>query len=160
VRRELRALDAGVPLSDVQTFDDLIASGVSRQRLGSGLLAGFAALALLLAAVGIYGVVASASGQRAREFGVRVALGARRVDVLGAVLLGAARLAGAGVLAGLAAAVALTRVLSAQLYDVSPVDPAVLGGVSALLGVVALLASALPAWRATRVSPMRVLREE
>src|SRR5688500_19817209 len=103
-------------------MDDVIAAGVSRQRLGSSLLTGFAGLALLLASVGIYGVVAHASAQRAREFGVRVALGATRRDVLRAVLRDVAGLAGTGVAVGVVGALVATRALEAQPYQGRPAD--------------------------------------
>ena len=160
LRREVRAIDPDLPVAELLTMDEVIAAGTSRQRLSSGLLAAFAGLALLLAAVGIYGVIAYASAQRAREFGVRIALGAASGDVLRDVLGGAARLAALGVALGLAASLALTRLLQSQLYEVSATDPAVLGAISLLLLAVALAASYLPARRATRVDPMAALRAE
>jgi putative ABC transport system permease protein len=160
LRREVRALDPDVPLADVLTMDEMLASGVSRQRMSSGLLAGFASLALLLAAIGIYGVIAYSTAQRAREFGVRIALGARRADVLRAVLGDAVRLVVTGIVIGLGASLALTRVLESQLYEVSATDPSVLVGISLLLGATAIAASYLPARRATRVDPVVALRAE
>jgi len=120
----------------------------------------FAMLALLLAAVGIFGVLAYSVGQRAREFGIRVALGARSHDVLRLVLSGALKMTGAGVAIGLLAAALLTRLLGTLLFGVQPTDPATFAGTAALLGVCALLACALPAWRATRVDPALTLRQE
>jgi predicted permease len=160
LRREVRAIDRDLPLADLRTMDEVIDRGTARQRLSSGLLAGFAGLALLLASVGIYGVIAYASAQRAREFGVRIALGANDRHVLRDVLGGALRLTTLGVALGLAASLALTRVLQSQLYEVSPTDPAVLAGISLLLTAVALVASYLPARRATAVDPITALRAE
>jgi predicted permease len=160
LRREVRAIDPDVPVADVRTMDELLASGVARQRMSSGVLAGFAALALLLAALGIYGVIAYSTAQRSREFGVRIALGAQRGDVLRVVLGGATRLVVLGIALGLGASVALTRLLASQLYEVSATDPAVLATISALLGAVAVAASYLPARRATRVDPVVTLRSE
>jgi putative ABC transport system permease protein len=160
LRREVRALDPDLPVADVRTMDELIDGGTARERLSSGLLAGFAGLALLLASLGIYGVIAYASAQRAREFGVRIALGAGRSDVLRDVLGGALRLTTLGVAIGLAASFALTRVLQSQLYEVSATDPVVLTSIAVLLTGVALLASYLPARRATAVDPITALRAE
>jgi ABC-type antimicrobial peptide transport system permease subunit len=160
LRREVRAIDPDVPVADVRTMDELLASGVARQRMSSGVLAGFAALALLLAALGIYGVIAYSTAQRSREFGVRIALGAQRGDVLRVVLGGATRLVVLGIVLGLGASVALTRLLASQLYEVSATDPAVLATISVLLGAVAVAASYLPARRATRVDPVVTLRSE
>ena len=160
LRREVRALDPDLPVADLLTMDEVIAAGTSRQRLSSGLLAGFAGLALVLAAVGIYGVIAYASAQRAREFGVRIALGAADGDVLRDVLGGALRRTTLGVVLGVGASLALTRVLQSQLYEVSATDPAVLAGISALLTLVAVVASYIPARRATRVDPITALRAE
>jgi predicted permease len=160
VRRELRALDAGVPLSDVQTFDDLIASGVSRQRLGSGLLAGFAALALLLAAVGIYGVLSYTVAQRAGEIGVRMALGAERGRVVRQVVGEGLALAALGLLVGVPGALGAGRVLAAALDGVRAADAPTLGAVAATLALVALSAAWLPAWRASRVNPVTALRAD
>jgi putative ABC transport system permease protein len=120
----------------------------------------YTSLALLLAAIGIYGVIAYSTAQRAREFGVRIALGARRADVLRAVLGDAVRLVVTGIVIGLGASLALTRVLESQLYEVSATDPSVLVGISLLLGATAIAASYLPARRATRVDPVVALRAE
>jgi putative ABC transport system permease protein len=124
------------------------------------LLGAFAAVALLLAALGIFGVLSYAVTQRQREIGIRVALGAHPQDVLRMVLGNAAGLVGAGVLAGLASALALSRTMTSLLFDLSPTDPVTLLGVAALLAAVALLASYLPARRATRVDPLVALRSE
>ena len=160
LRREVRAIDADLPVAELLTMDEVIAAGTSRQRLSSGLLAAFAGLALVLASVGIYGVISYASAQRAREFGVRIALGAASGDVLRDVLGGALRLTTLGVALGVAASLALTRLLQSQLYEVSATDPAVLAATALALTGVALLASYLPARRATTVDPMTALRSE
>jgi ABC-type antimicrobial peptide transport system permease subunit len=124
------------------------------------LLSGFAILALLLAAVGVYAVTAQAVAQRTREIGVRMAIGARAPDVLGMVLRQEMATVAVGVVAGLAGAVAATRVLAASLYEVGATDPVTFGAVAGLLAVVALLAALLPARRATRVDPMNALRSD
>jgi putative ABC transport system permease protein len=160
VRREVLALDRNVPVASVRTMDARVAEVASRARFLTSLLGVFAALALLLAAVGVYGVVAYSVTAREREVGIRVALGARAGDVLRLVLLDGLPLVAAGLAAGLLAAWAAARVLKSQLYEVSASDPLVFAGVTALLAVVALLASLIPARRATKVDPMSVLRAE
>ena len=124
------------------------------------LLAGFAGLALLLACVGIYGVMAYLVSQRTQEVGIRMALGAQRSDVLALVFRNAALLALVGVAAGLVGAVALTRLMGKLLFDVSPTDPTILAGVGTLLVIVAMAACIIPARRAASIDPMRALRTE
>jgi predicted permease len=160
VRREIHTVDAGLALADVRTMRAVVARSAARPRFIALLLGGFAGCAVVLALVGIYGVVAHSVTQRAGEFGIRAALGARPADVLRDVLGGSLRRAGLGVALGLIGAVAGTRVLARELYGVSPLDPVVLGGTAALLTLVALAASWLPARRATRADPASVLRAD
>jgi ABC-type antimicrobial peptide transport system permease subunit len=160
VRREVLALDKNVPLASVRTMEARVAEVASRARFLTFLLGLFAALALLLAAVGIYGVVAYSVTARAREVGIRIALGARAGDVLRLVLLDGLPLVAAGLAVGLVAAWAAVRVLRSQLYEVSASDPLIFAGVTALMAGVALLASFVPARRATKVDPVNVLRAE
>lgn len=153
------ALDRNVPVSDVALLSSLVARSLAPQRLTAVLIAALGALALLLAAVGIYSVVAFTVGMRVREFGVRAALGARAVDLLGLVLRRAVLLAVAGLAIGLAAALALTRTMRSILYDVQPQDAATFTTVAVLMLLVSVAAAAGPAWSASRVAPMKALRE-
>ena len=143
-----------------QSMDQIIADSLAQRRFSMILLGSFAALALLLASVGIYGVISHVVGQRTHEIGIRMALGARRPDVLRLILVGAGRLAMIGVAIGLVSALGLTRLMGTLLYGVSPRDPLTFITVPAVLLSVALLASYLPARRATKVDPMTALRYE
>jgi putative ABC transport system permease protein len=160
VRREIRALDGNLPVASVRTLSDVVSTAVGTQRLTGFLLGSFAAIALALAAVGIYGVLAYAVSQRTHEIGVRLALGADEHVVLRMVLRQGLTLALLGVALGLGAAAGLSRLMGSLLYQVHPTDPLTFGGVSVLLMLVAALASAVPAWRASRVSPLVALRTE
>jgi putative ABC transport system permease protein len=160
VRKAVEGVDKNQPLSEAMTLDGVIASSVAPQRFRMMLLGLFALLALLLAAVGIYGVVSYSCSQRVHEFGVRIALGAERRDLLRMVIRQGAKLAVMGVCIGVGGALVLTRFLSSMLYDVKPTDPLTLVGVSLILTAVALLASYLPARRATKVDPMVALHYE
>ncbi len=160
LRGQVGALDPELPVYNVGTMEDIVATAVGETRFQTTLLALFAGLALLLAAVGIYGVMAYSVSQRAQEIGVRMALGAQPGSVLSLLLGQAARLAGLGVVLGLASAFALSRLLGTLLYRVTPTDPATFAGVSLLLLLVTLLASYVPARRAMRVDPMVALRYE
>ncbi|HSH17358.1 MAG TPA: ABC transporter permease, partial [Verrucomicrobiae bacterium] len=158
VRAVMAEVAPNQPLHNVMTMEQRLANTLTSRRLNTALLGGFAAVALLLAVVGIYGVMSYAVTQRRREIGVRMALGAQQNDVLGLIIRGGLRLTLLGVAIGLAGALALTRYLSNLLYSVKATDPATFLGVAAALTGVALLACWLPARRAARVDPMVALR--
>jgi putative ABC transport system permease protein len=160
LRGAIREINPDQPLGRIATMEQIVAGSVAQPRFHMLLLTVFASLALALAAVGIYGVIAYSVTQRTHEIGVRMALGAERAGVLRMVIGQALRLALAGVAIGLAAAAAVTRVLAKFLFGVKPVDAATFAAVSALLIAVAAAASWLPARRATRVDPMVALRCE
>ncbi len=160
VRRELRAIDPNQPIARVRTMDEWLARVVAAPRYQTTLLALFAALAMSLAGVGIYGVMSYSVNQRTREIGVRMALGARRWNVLRLVLRQGMGLVVIGVVIGLIGAVALTRVIGSLLFDVGARDPATFSGVAILLSAVAFIACIIPARRATKVDPMVALRYE
>jgi putative ABC transport system permease protein len=160
VRRAVRSVDPDQPIANIASMDELMAKSVGQRRLSMMLLSLFSGIALVLASVGIYGLMSYSVAQRSRELGVRIALGAARSDVLRLVLRQGMVLAGAGILLGVAAAFALGRLIESQLYGVHAGDPATIIAVAVLLGVTALVANLLPAWRATRVDPAVVLREE
>jgi putative ABC transport system permease protein len=160
VQRETKGLIPNLPVPPIHTMDELLADALAQSRLQTGLLSLFAAVALGLASVGLYGVLAYAVTQRTHEIGIRMALGAQRRDVLAHVIGRGMKLAVLGAGIGMAAALALTRVMSALLYQVKPTDPWTLAGVSALLMVVALLACWLPGRRAAQVQPIVALRTE
>jgi putative ABC transport system permease protein len=160
LRNELQAVDPQLVLYRMRTFQDVVASGVSPQRFAMALMSGFAAVALLLAAIGIYGVLSYTVSQRTREIGIRMALGADRGSVRSMVLRQGLLLTGFGLVAGTAGALALTGWLSSLLFEVEPGDPAVLAGVAAVLTAVAALAGYLPARRATAVDPIEALAKE
>jgi putative ABC transport system permease protein len=160
VKAAIARIDKDQPLTRVRTMEEVAAEATTQPRFRAELVGVFAALALVLAAVGIFGVLAFSVGQRAREFGIRVALGARTNDVLRLVLGGALKMTAAGVAIGLVAAALLTRFLGALLFAVQPTDPVTFMGAAAVLAATALMACALPAWRATRVDPAVTLRQE
>ncbi len=160
VEREVLALDPDQPVYRLRTMQELMSESMARRRLSMSLLAIFAGLALLLAAVGIYGIMSYSVAQRAHEVGIRMALGARTADVVWLVFGQSLWLALAGILAGLAGSLALTRLLSTLLFHVQATDPVTFLAVALLLTLVALAASFVPAWRAAVVDPVRALREE
>jgi ABC-type antimicrobial peptide transport system permease subunit len=160
ISNAIHQVDPARPITDIKTMQDVVAESLTPQRFNMMLLAGFAALALLLAAVGIYSVLAYSVRQRVKEIGVRIALGARLGDVLRLVILQGMKPTGIGLVMGVAVSLMLTRVVSNMIYGVSPRDTITYVGVSFLLGTIALMATLIPAWRATRVDPMRTLRDE
>jgi predicted permease len=160
VRNEVATIDRDQPISNVLTMNQRIADSVAPRRFNMFLLGLFAALALLLAAIGIYGIMAFAVAQRTHEIGVRMALGARRGDVLKLVLRNGFKLALIGIAVGLAAAFALTRLMQALLFEVSPTDPTTFLIDALVLAAVALFACYIPARRATKVDPLVALRYE
>jgi predicted permease len=160
VRRAVAAVDPTLAIVDVAPLSTILAQSLWQARFFGRLFAAFAVAALLLASVGLYGVVSYATRQRTREIGIRVALGARSADVYGAILGRSLRLVGASLGGGLVLAAGVTRLLASQLYGVSPADPGVFAGVTVALGGVALAASYLPARRAARVDPVIALRAD
>ncbi|MBV9303475.1 MAG: ABC transporter permease [Acidobacteriaceae bacterium] len=160
VRRQIQSVDPNLALTNVQTIREAVAQGLWAPRMGAGLLTVFGVLALVLAAVGVYGVLSYSVNQQTREIGVRVALGARSSQVLWMVVGNGLGLAGIGLLVGLLIALGLTRALSSLLFGISPNDPLTFGGVSLVLTATALLACYIPARRATKVDPVIALRYE
>jgi putative ABC transport system permease protein len=160
IRREVHAVDPNEPVFAIRTMNEVVGAALAQRRFTMRLLALFAGTALLLSAIGIYGVMAYFVMQRTREIGIRMALGAPTASVVRMVLGQGARLAVAGVVAGLAGALAITRALSTLLFAVSPHDPLTLAALSLALTAVAMLACYIPARRATRVDPLRALRYE
>jgi predicted permease len=160
LRQRLLQFDSGLVVYDTSTMDRVLADSIAAKRFSMTLLAAFAAIALLLAAVGIYGVLSYLVGQRTREIGVRMALGARPFDVLCMVLADGARMTVIGICIGLLAALGLTRLMSSMLFGIKPTDPLTFALVAVLLGAIALLACFVPAQRAMQVDPMVALRYE
>jgi len=154
------SVNKDVPLANVRTMQDVIANSVQRRKFSMLLLSIFAAVAMLLAAIGLYGVMSYSVAQRAHEIGIRMALGARRPDVLVLVVKQGMALALMGIAAGAVLSLAMTRLISGMLFGITATDPLTFAGVAALLGTVALLANYLPARRASKVDPMVALRYE
>jgi putative ABC transport system permease protein len=160
VREAIRSVDRDMPMSNIKTMDDMLESSLGQRRLSMILLGAFSAIALVLASVGIYGVLAYSVTQRSRELGIRMALGAARGRVLRLVIGQGMGLALVGIVIGLLGAFGLTRLLGTQLYAVKSTDPATFFLVAVLLAGIALVATIVPALRATRVDPVVALREE
>jgi predicted permease len=160
IRREVQAVDQTIPVFGIQTMDEVVARSLAARRFALEILGIFAIVAFVLACVGIYGVMAYAISQRTGEIGLRMALGARRGDILKVVLNEAGLIVIAGVGAGLLGSLLLTRFLQTLLFDIKPTDPLTFGALTILLAGVALLASFIPARRASRIDPLLALRHE
>ena len=156
----VREADPSLPIIRLRNMDDVFRDSVRRPHMLMQLFAGFAGLALVLAAIGTYGVLSYMVTQQRREIGIRMALGAERAIILGTVMAHGLKLTGVGLVTGLAAALGLTRLMTTLLFEVRPNDPATLAGVAAFITAVAAAASLIPALRATRVDPMVVLKDE
>jgi predicted permease len=160
LRDEVRRLDPALAVANIQLMDRIVDASVSTPRFDFELVGIFGGLAILLAAIGTYGVISYSVGQRTSEFGLRMALGAKQSDVLRLVLSQAAKLAIAGIVSGLAASLLLARVLKSLIFEVSPVDPLTFAAVALMVTAVALIACYIPARRATHAEPMAALRAE
>jgi predicted permease len=160
VQKIVQSMDRDLPVSDVMTMGQLLGKSTGDASFDATLLAVFAGLSLLLAAVGLFGVLSYIVAQRTSEIGIRIALGARREQVMRRVLLDGLRPALLGLLLGLAASVGAAKEIASMLYGTEPLDAAVFAGVSAALLLVAGVACAVPAWRASRLDPMQALRTE
>jgi putative ABC transport system permease protein len=160
VEKQIAAIDPELPVSDVLTMDQVIGESLGNARFSATLVLAFAILSLLLASVGLYGVLSYVMTQRITELGIRIALGARREQVLQLMLLDGLRPAILGLAFGLVASIVTTRIFRSMLYGTKPLDPAVLCGVAAALLLVAVLACLMPAWRASRLDPMQAIRVE
>ncbi|HWF48901.1 MAG TPA: ABC transporter permease [Bryobacteraceae bacterium] len=160
VRRQVQTIDREQPISNIRTMEDVVGSTMTQDRMSTLLLGLFASLALVLAAVGVYGVIAYSVAQRTHEIGIRIALGAHQSGILKLVLVQSFRVVLIGVGLGLVASLLLTRLMTALLYDVKATDPVIFVGVSAVLLSVALIAAFIPAWRASRFDATVALRYE
>ena len=160
VAAAIRSIDPDQALYDVRTMTDVIGRTLQGHRLNAALVGGFAAASLLLASVGLYGIVSYVSAGRRREFGIRIAVGASGRQIALLVLRQGVVRAGAGLIAGLAAAAALSRLIASLLHGVSPWDPATYVVASMIMTSVVLIASAVPAWRASRIDPAGALRND
>jgi putative ABC transport system permease protein len=160
IRQAVRAIDPGVPLTDVRSIEELVSAAVARRRFQVMTAAGFAAGAVLLTLLGIYGVVAYGVAQRRSEMGIRMALGASTVTVTRTVMATGLRPVAAGLLAGVVLAFAGGRFVESLLFGIQPADPVVIGGALGLLAVAAVVATLVPSLSAARVDPLRALRGE
>jgi putative ABC transport system permease protein len=160
VRSRILEFNGELVVHNVEGMEKTVADTIASERFSMALLGIFAALALALAAIGIYGVLSYMVGQRTREIGVRMALGAQQLDVLRLVMKNGVQMTLVGVAIGLAAALLLTRLMRSMLFGVQPGDPLTFAAVAALLGVIAMLACYVPARRAMKVDPIEALRQE
>ncbi|MBZ5606431.1 MAG: FtsX-like permease family protein, partial [Acidobacteriia bacterium] len=160
IESEIHALDKDMPIADVRSMDEYVSDSVAAPRFNTILLTAFAALALVLSSVGIFGVIAYSVGQRTQEIGIRRALGADSASVMRMVVGQGLVLAVIGILTGVGGALTVTRVLTTLLFEVTPSDPLTFAAVATVLAVVALAASYLPARRASRIDPMEALRRD
>jgi putative ABC transport system permease protein len=160
IQQQLEAVDPSIGIGHIRTMKQVRSGAVAMRQFNMTLLSVFAGLALLLAIIGIYGVVAYSVSQRTHEIGVRMALGAKRTDVLQLVLNQGMVLAGLGIATGIAGSLALSRLLESYLYGIKPTDPLTLTGACAILAIAAVLASYLPARRAASIDPMLALRSD
>jgi predicted permease len=159
IRHEVQSIDPGLPVFHLSSMNDILDRSLASRRFSAGLVGGFAGVALVLASIGIYGLLAFMVGQRSREIGLRMALGARPADILKLIVTKGVVLAGVGIIAGVILSASTASMMASLLYGVRPHDPAVFVVVPLLLFVVAVLASYVPAWRATKVDSMTALRE-
>jgi ABC-type antimicrobial peptide transport system permease subunit len=160
IRDRVRHVDPDIPTSAVRTMEERVQASLASPRLQAGVLGTFASLALALAGVGIYGLMAYTMRQRTREIGIRMAIGADPRSILAFFLRKGVAIVCAGIVVGLAAAFVLTRVLRSQLFEVSTTDPMVFAAVTVVLAAVAITAVSVPAHRATRLEPVAALRED
>jgi putative ABC transport system permease protein len=160
IRHAVRQIDKDQPLTDVRTLERIKNESMTSDRLESLLLGVFAAIAVLLSAIGIDGVISYSVAQRTHEIGIRAALGASTGSILGLILRGGMLMTGIGLVLGLAGALGLTQLMASLLFGVGARDPLTIAAVGAILGTVALLACYIPAYRATKVDPMVALRYE
>jgi ABC-type antimicrobial peptide transport system permease subunit len=160
IRNNMQQIDSKLVLDSMRTMDEQIDDNISSERMIALLAVSFGVLAMLLAGIGLYGVLAYATAQRTREIGVRMALGADRAKVVMLILRDVLKLAGISIAVAIPVALLLTRALKSQLYHVSNADPVVFTVVTLMVGVVAVLAAALPAGRAASLEPSKALREE
>jgi ABC-type antimicrobial peptide transport system permease subunit len=158
IRETVHSIDKNLPVTDVESFTDAVGQSISRERFRTFLLGSFSAIALLLAAVGIFGIISYSASQRSQEIGIRMAVGAQRRDILRLILGQGAKLALLGLGGGVVLALLLTRLMESLLYNVSATDPLTFAGVAIILLGVAITACYIPARRAMRVDPIVALR--